>query len=53
MDRLQTPTIVTTDFIYLRLIGDRSIPESNFGILQIDRRIEMEKWEEKIKETKK
>jgi uncharacterized protein YecE (DUF72 family) len=52
MDRLQTPPIVTTDFIYLRLIGDRSIHESNFGKLQIDRRIEMEKWAEKIKETK-
>ena len=52
MDRLQTPPIVTADFIYLRLIGDRSIHESNFGKLQIDRRIEMEKWAEKIKETK-
>jgi uncharacterized protein YecE (DUF72 family) len=52
MDRLQTPPIVTTDFIYLRLIGDRSIHESDFGKLQIDRRIEMEKWAEKIKETK-
>jgi uncharacterized protein YecE (DUF72 family) len=52
MDRLQTPPIVTTNFIYLRLIGDRSIHESNFGKLQIDRRIEMEKWAEKIKETK-
>jgi len=52
MDRLQTPPIVTTDFIYLRLIGDRSIHESNFGKLQIDHRIEMEKWAEKIKETK-
>jgi uncharacterized protein YecE (DUF72 family) len=52
MDRLQAPPIVTTDFIYLRLIGDRSIHESNFGKLQIDRRIEMEKWAEKIKETK-
>jgi len=52
MDRLQTPPIVTTDFIYLRLIGDRSIHESNFGKLQIDRRVEMEKWAEKIKEIK-
>jgi uncharacterized protein YecE (DUF72 family) len=52
MDRLQTPPIVTTDFIYLRLIGDRSIHESNFGKLQIDRRVEMEKWVEKIKEIK-
>jgi uncharacterized protein YecE (DUF72 family) len=52
MDRLQTPPIVMTDFIYLRLIGDRSIYESNIGKLQIDRMVEMEKWAEKIKETK-
>jgi uncharacterized protein YecE (DUF72 family) len=48
MDRLQTPPIVTTDFFYLRLIGDRSIDESNFGILQRDRSSEMKGWVEKI-----
>ena len=48
MDRLQTPSIVTTDFIYLRLIGDRSIPEGNFGKLQRDRSSEMKRWADKI-----
>jgi len=28
MDRLQTPPIVTSDFVYLRLIGDRRSAES-------------------------
>jgi len=46
---IQTPPIVTTDFVYLRLIGDRSIQEKDFGWIQIDRVLEMEKWAENIK----
>jgi uncharacterized protein YecE (DUF72 family) len=30
-DTLITPPVVTTNFIYLRLIGDRSIDERDFG----------------------
>ena len=37
------PPIVTTDFVYVRLIGDRSIEEKNFGRIQIDRIKEMKK----------
>jgi uncharacterized protein YecE (DUF72 family) len=48
MDVLQTPRVITTDFIYLRLIGDRSIQESNFGKLQRDRSLEMKGWADKI-----
>ena len=48
MDKLQTPPIITTDFFYLRLIGGRSIHESNFGILQRDRSSEMKGWTDKI-----
>lgn len=48
MDVLQTPPVITTDFIYLRLIGDRSIQERNFGKLQRDRRLEMKGWADKI-----
>jgi hypothetical protein len=33
----------------LRSIGDRSIQEKDFGRIQIDRELEMEKWAEKIK----
>jgi uncharacterized protein YecE (DUF72 family) len=46
---LQTPPILTIDFLYLRLIGDRSIQEKDFGRIQIDRVLEMQKWTENIK----
>ncbi len=44
MDRLQTPPIVTSDFVYLRLIGDRRLTENDFGKIQIDRTEEIRKW---------
>jgi uncharacterized protein YecE (DUF72 family) len=46
---IQTPPIVTTDFLYLRFIGDKSIQEKDFGRIQRDRVLEMEKWAENIK----
>jgi uncharacterized protein YecE (DUF72 family) len=46
---LQTPPILTTDFLYLRFIGNRRIQEKDFGRIQIDRVLEMEKWAENIK----
>lgn len=52
MDRLQTPPVITTVFFYLRLIGDRSIQESNFGKLQRDRSLEMKGWADKITRSK-
>jgi hypothetical protein len=30
-DILITPSVLTSDFVYLRLIGDRSIDERDFG----------------------
>ena len=45
----RTPPIVTTDFLYLRFIGDRSIQEKDFGRIQIDRVLEMQKWANDIK----
>jgi uncharacterized protein YecE (DUF72 family) len=52
MDRLQTPPIVTSDFVYLRLIGDRRLAESQFGKMQIDRTEEIRNWTNKMKEVK-
>jgi uncharacterized protein YecE (DUF72 family) len=46
---IQTPPVVTTDFVYLRLIGDRSINENDFGMIQKDRTEEMQKWAHKLK----
>jgi uncharacterized protein YecE (DUF72 family) len=48
---LQIPPILTTDFLYLRLIGDRSIQEKDFGRIQIDRVLEMQKWADNIKDV--
>jgi hypothetical protein len=43
------PPVVTTDFLYLRLIGDRSIQEKDFGKIQIDRVVDMQKWVDILK----
>jgi uncharacterized protein YecE (DUF72 family) len=48
---LHTPPIVTTDFLYLRFIGDRSIQEKDFSRIQIDRIAEMRKWARNIKKV--
>jgi predicted adenine nucleotide alpha hydrolase (AANH) superfamily ATPase len=39
----------TTDFLYVRFIGDRSIDEKDFGKIQKDRVLEMSNWVEQIK----
>lgn len=47
--RMSTPPVVTTDFLYVRFIGDRSIDEKDFGRIQKDRVIEMKQWADEIK----
>lgn len=49
--RTRTPPIVTSDFLYVRFIGDRSIDEKDFGRIQKDRILEMNKWAEEIKKV--
>jgi uncharacterized protein YecE (DUF72 family) len=49
LTELRTPPIATTDFLYLRFIGDRTIDEKDFGRIQKDRVIEMKKWSSKVK----
>jgi hypothetical protein len=46
---LRTPPIATTDFLYPKFIGDRSIDEKDFGKIQKDRVIEMKRWSNKLK----
>lgn len=43
--------MVTTDFTYIRFIGDRSISEKDFGTIQRDRAAEMLNWANKLKEV--
>ncbi len=46
---IQTPPIVTTDFLYLRFIGDRSIDPNDFGRIKKDRITEMQYWADEFK----
>ncbi len=50
---LRTPPVVTTDFLYLRFIGDRTIGEKDFGKIQKVRVMEMKKWAGKVKRALK
>jgi uncharacterized protein YecE (DUF72 family) len=52
-DRLTTPPVVTSDLIYLRLIGDRSIDERDFGKIQKDRVLEMQRCVEELKSVQR
>jgi uncharacterized protein YecE (DUF72 family) len=50
---IRTPPIVTTDFLYLRFIGDRSLQENDFGRIQKHRTPEMRKWVNRIKRAER
>ncbi|MGH9877759.1 MAG: DUF72 domain-containing protein, partial [Nitrososphaerales archaeon] len=49
---IQAPPIVTTDFLYLRFIGDRTIDPKDFGRIQKDRVSELEYWSKELKRVK-
>jgi uncharacterized protein YecE (DUF72 family) len=49
LTEIQTPPVLTTDFVYIRFIGDRRIREKDFGQIQIDRIAEMQKWSDNVK----
>ena len=50
-DKLKSPSIVTSDQVYIRFIGDRSISEIDFGKIVKDRRKEMLEYVKKVRET--
>lgn len=56
LDTIQTPppaaAELTSDFIYLRFIWDRSIDEKDFGRVQKDRLKELTKWAEQVNKLK-
>ena len=52
LNTIQTPAELTSDFIYLRFIGDRSIDERDFGKIQKDRTKELEAWSESVRKVK-
>ena len=47
---VHNPTLLTSDLVYVRLIGDRSIPESEFGRVVRDKGEPIRNWAYKIKE---
>ena len=48
-DKLVSPSIVTSDQVYLRFIGDRSISEKDFGKTVKDRRRELLEYIKKVR----
>ena len=50
-DKLQSPSIVTSDQVYVRFIGDRSISEIDFGKVVKDRRKEMLEYVKQVRDT--
>jgi uncharacterized protein YecE (DUF72 family) len=52
-DAIQTPPELTSDFFYLRFIGDRSIKDDkDFGTIQNDRQKEMDRWAKAVNRVK-
>jgi hypothetical protein len=47
------PALVTTDFLYLRLLGDKRIDYKNFGKIRKDRKLEMQEWFNILNDLKK
>jgi uncharacterized protein YecE (DUF72 family) len=52
LDAIQTPAELTSDFLYLRFIGDRSIDERDFGKIQKDRTKELKMWSDSVDRAK-
>ena len=49
---VNNPAKITSDYVYIRLIGDRSIPESEFGKIIIDRNSQIQMWTDRLKKLK-
>ena len=52
LDDIQTPAELTSDFVYLRFIGDRSIDERDFGRIQKDRSKDLKMWSNSLDRVK-
>lgn len=48
VEGIRNSTLLTSDFVYLRLIGDRTIPESEFGKVVRDKTTSLKNWTEKL-----
>jgi uncharacterized protein YecE (DUF72 family) len=52
LDTIQIPPELTSDFLYLRFIGDRSIDERDFGKIQKDRTKELKMWSDSLERVR-
>jgi len=43
---------ITSDYLYIRLIGDRSIPDSEFGKVSKNKDKEIKNWATKLQDIK-
>ncbi len=48
----KNPGILTSGDVYLRLVGDRSIKDSEFGSIQKDRTLEIDHWVSNLEQKK-
>jgi len=53
LDAISAPPVLTTDFAYIRLIGDRSIDEKDFGQIQKNRLKEIGYWSDELQKARK
>lgn len=49
---VNNPMPITSEYLYVRLIGDRSIPDSEFGKVTKNKEKEIRRWTDKLQETK-
>jgi uncharacterized protein YecE (DUF72 family) len=52
LDIIQTPAELTSDFAYLRFIGDRSIDVKDFGKIQKNRLRELRVWSDSVRRVR-
>ncbi len=53
IEGVNNPSPITSDYLYLRIIGDRSIPESEFGKVVKHKENLISKWADKLKQVQK
>jgi uncharacterized protein YecE (DUF72 family) len=53
LDAIRTPPKLTTDFFYLRFIGDKRVEEKDSSKIQKNRLKEIERWAEVVKKESK
>ena len=50
IDKVNNPMPITSNYLYLRLIGDRSIPDNQFGKIRKDKSEVIKNWAQKLVE---